>query len=115
MKTTEYRKISNGYWEYLQYKETHRLWGFLWNTSKWEYIEKPYYDQWWGRSVVIYPDAKVCINSLYDNLDGFVKNYPCIDEYFKLLSERNKELKEKVLKEKQQIENKRGKIVYYKN
>jgi hypothetical protein len=63
---TEYRKISNGHWDFLQYKKEKR---FLWvfKYYKWEYVWKPYYDKHWGRSLDSSGDNRF-VYSLRQNL-----------------------------------------------
>ena len=90
---TEYRKINNGHWDFLQYKKQKRvLWIFKYN--KWVYVWKPYYDKHWGRSLD-YSGDNGFVNSLQTNLNEFTKEWVDIEKYFKVAQKRQDELVKK--------------------
>jgi hypothetical protein len=91
---TEYRKINNGHWDFLQYKKQKR---FLWvfKYTKWFYVWNPYYHRTYGRSLDS-TGADCFVNSLYQNLDSFVKEWVDIGDYFKYAHKEQDKLEKEV-------------------
>lgn len=117
MNKTRYRTVSNGYWELLQYEVvktyTVGFWFFKKTIEKrnWYYVPRPYYDEIWGRSLDCVLSDTV-INSLNTNLDQFVKDYPDINDWFKVYDKKQTKLVEQV-KEKRAARAEREKKVRY--
>jgi hypothetical protein len=96
---TKYRIISNGYWEFIQYKvEKFYLFGLI-CIYNWYYVPKPYYDKYWGRELDI-TGADRFITSLDEDLDEFPKKYPDISVYFKWFEDEQGNLMDKAIKDK---------------
>lgn len=89
---TKYRTINNGYWELLQYEHVYKVTkGFWWWKKEvekvdWYYVPRPYYDETYGRYDSI--GSEKYVNSLKNNLEFFVKEYPDINEYLKMYEEQ---------------------------
>lgn len=105
---TEYRKISNGHWNFLQYKREYK---FLWiKWHKWCYVWKPYYDKYWGRSL----DPTMADGFVSDldwtDLDRFVQHWPNIADYFAWAKVKQEELEVAAIQQRLKVEEKRGQI-----
>ena len=100
---SEYRTISDGYCDWLQYKEV--TFGGWWIFKKikvvWRYVRSDYYDyfdeRWeklenkFGNSSKIRDEYRY-INSYNTNINNFVKKYPVVESW---LIERARVVKEK--------------------
>lgn len=109
---TEYRKINNGYWYFLQYKKQKR---FLWvfKYYKWVSVWKPYYDEHWGRSLD--PTGADCyVSSLSNNLEAFVEKWVDIEDYFIQAQKEQYALENKVIEKRKTIYFKKGEIIPFK-
>lgn len=109
MENTKYRTVSNGHWDFLQYLVVKK---FLWfKFEEWEYVPKPYYCTFTGRSDSTGSD--IYINSLNSNLSKFVTDYPCIDEYLKYYNIEQDKLEVNVTKKQNEYEAKKNTIHYF--
>ena len=108
---TEYRKINNGYWNFLQYKKEKR---FLWifKYYKWVYVWKPYYDKHYGRSLDCTGDNRF-VNSLQQNLKAFTEKWTDINDYFGEAQKEQDELVKKVSDYRKNQEQLHGKVTFF--
>lgn len=90
---TQYRTISNGYWEFLQYLTTKPYFVF-WKKEVWSYVWKPYFHRSYGREDITGSDTFIC--SLHENLEKFVEKWPNIEDYFKSARVEQERLEYKV-------------------
>lgn len=77
--STKYRKINNGYWNYLQYLSiTERNFlGIKWRNEEWKYVPTNNYHEIYGR----YDESRDYKNDLKHNIDKFVCDNPDIIPY----------------------------------
>ena len=109
MRKTEYRIISNGFWDTLQYKTRKRF--LIWTYNVWVNVPKPYYDDVYGRELDLGHNISVC--SLTANLEEFIKTYPYIGPYLDIYEKEQKELEDKVRQKQAEIEAKKAKVKYF--
>lgn len=103
---TKYRKISNGHWDFLQYrKEKKILW--LFSYHKWEYVWKPYYDKIWGRGLDC-SGTKGYVNSLNCNLTSFINKWTNIEDYFQEAKKEQTLLEDKANKYHKDLQERKG-------
>lgn len=105
---TKYRTINDGFFDYLQYEDEIISW-FGRKKKVWKYVWKPYYDTFSGRNNTF--NTQVYINSLDRDLIKFCKDYPDVQDYFKIASAKQKELEEKAKTYREKVNRNRGKIV----
>ena len=114
---TRYRTVNNGYWELLQYEvvETYTVgFWFLKKTLErkyWAYVPRPFYDEFYGRFDPVRSDTTV--NSLKNNLDQFVKDYPDITEYWKVYEKQQAVLVEQAKAKNEAYRQRKKNVKYY--
>ena len=107
MVTTNYRAVSNGYTEFLEYEKEFSFILFKW--KRWVRIWYPYYHMFRGNESVWDSDNHVCgYNS--GSFVKFKEDLPDIETYFIWARHRQAELKRDVEKKREELDNKNGNI-----
>jgi hypothetical protein len=113
---TEYRKVNDGYLDYLEYKtggQKKYLFGFIPYTTKvrWKNVPKPYYHPTFG--TWISSSSDVYVNSYSHNLERFVKEWVDIEDYLVWANQEQKRLEKVVAEKDKERQAKVGKITNF--
>jgi hypothetical protein len=91
---TEYRKVSNGTWEFLEYAEIRKVF-WLFKKKIWKRVPCPYYNTTVGRKNM---EVYTHVNSLRDDLDNFITSWPNIEDYWPIFNEEQDFIERKLTK-----------------
>lgn len=109
---TNYRTVSNGSWETLQYEAevTNLFWRLFGFTKEWRDVPRPYYHRAYGRRL---SPGNLYVNSMQDDLEEFVRQQPDINEYLKIYEEKQAGLEAEVARHKAELKARRSIVRYF--
>lgn len=106
---TEYRKINDGYYWFLQYRRAFKLFGIT-LFYYWDYIPRPFYDKIWGQRLDCL-GTEGNVSSWHENLESFIKKWPDINVYLENYRKKQKELEDYAVQWSANQKKDKGKIV----
>lgn len=106
---TQYRKYNDGYYWFLEYKRTVRVFGIK-LFSYWSMVPRPFFDKIWGQQLDCL-NTEGNISSSHENLDEFTRRWPDIKLYLKHYQKEQKKLEDESAKWHREKDKDKGKIV----
>jgi hypothetical protein len=103
-KKTEYRSISNGYIDFLQYRRITKYLFGLFKRKSWKYVPFP------SLSTLDFAGYKTFVNTNNTKLEAFIKKWPNIKDYLIWAKEEQKRLEKKEAEKAAELKAKKGVI-----